>query len=74
VHYKRSKEFGIERAAVHIRNVSHDLCHGFSLIVICVGERKDPRKKNEGCGNIGKARFIMTNPEGLFCINPGSCG
>lgn len=50
--YKKSKENGVERAAVHIRNVSLSLVllSVFELMVISVlGEREDPGAADEGC-------------------------
>lgn len=48
-YYKRSKDFGVERAAVHIRNVRpYSLMpHGSSEVDPIVGERQDLRQKNE---------------------------
>lgn len=54
-YYKRSKEFGVERAAMHIRNVRHYRLHSVAVhSPRHPGQRQNPRPENESCRGRGR--------------------
>jgi 1,2-phenylacetyl-CoA epoxidase PaaB subunit len=65
--YQRAKEYGVERAAMHIRNVSSsNLDRSFQISYITTstaGEREDSRQDHKNRGKHGqlskKIRFMM---------------
>lgn len=51
-YYKRSKDNGVDRAAMHIRNVCNIFWIRFDILIAIadfLGQRKDSRKKNTSC-------------------------
>lgn len=73
--YKRSQDYGVERAAMHIRNVRlmPHICRRFlSWSRTFSGQRKDPGTKDARCGEWKKIRVIVDRESiNRFCI--GNC-